>query len=639
MAEKCQSGNTAEGFKRFLTNSTMPWLLILDNADDPSLEVAQYFPLGNRGAIIVTSRDIQCRKHATIGSKELLNMGCDEAISLLLRSADLDSNNERLQDRALPIVRTLGCLALAIAQAGASIFQGICSLTDYLEIYKHSRTELLSERLSQTPVGYEYTVYTTWEISVRSIRHQSETATDHIASDALELLNLFGFFHFDDITEEIIESAWRNPIELQQYPWWESNQIRLLRGDRHRDWDPIPFREAITLLSRYSLIQLSQSDRRIAIHPLVHSWIRDSLSEEVQLKWWISTISTIALGSRPRAYHFQGQLLLHACHCMSVRNAEDFFMDGEFATEKIEISSILIESYVLNYQGHHALVFAELAVEYGRRFLGESVQLCRIATILASIYDITNDFKKASDLLEEMLSISIRVVGATSFPTAMILQVLSHAHTRMDRILDAQKLMQSCLAIDAEPKGERPLGYVEALRVSAFVECKSGQHDRALKLLREAKKLRKELLMENENNAMGLEANIALEYVHLGRHGEAREILEKLLKTCSETMGETHYFTAGVLLELGYVYECTSQPEKAVPLIVRAIKIGTKIGNMDDVELHTWEEFLEYMRAQLQDGLRNESPEPPPLQRTEHKLRTSWRLWPKRRHQVERSFS
>ena len=617
----------------------MPWLLILDNADNPSLEVAQYFPLGNRGTMVVTSRDPQRRKHETVGSRELLDMGSDEAISLLLRSADLDRDDERLRIPALPIVQTLGCLALAIAQAGASIFQGICSLTDYLEMYKHSRTELLSERLSQTPVGYEYTVYTTREISVRSIRHQSEIATDHIASDALELLNLFGFLHFDDITEEIIESAWRTPIELQQYPWLKSNLIRLLRDDRHGVWDPIPFREAITLLSRYSLIQLSQSDRRIALHPLVHSWIRDSLSEEAQLKWWVSTFSTMTLGSKPRMDHFQGQLLLHARHCMSVRNAEDFFVDGEFATEKIKVSRILIESYIHHHQGHHALAFAELAVVYTRRFLGESVQLCAIATRLADIYNTTCDYQKASDLLEEMLSISIRVVGATSFVTSDILQMLSRAYTRTNRILDAQNIIQKCLAIYEELGGEKHPRYSSALRNLASVKCKLGQHDQALKLLREAKKLRKELLMENGKSAMGLEVNIALEHVHLGRYGEAREILEKLLKTYSEILGETHYFTARVLLPLGYVYGRTSQPEKAVPLIVKGIEIGTKLDTINDTELHSWKECLEEMQAQIQDGSRYTPPEPPPFQRTEHKMKAIWRLWPKRRHQIEGSFS
>lgn len=37
-------GDEVKAFKRWLANSTEAWLLLLDNADDPSIDVSQYFP-------------------------------------------------------------------------------------------------------------------------------------------------------------------------------------------------------------------------------------------------------------------------------------------------------------------------------------------------------------------------------------------------------------------------------------------------------------------------------------------------------------------------------------------------------------------------------------------------------------------
>ena len=161
MARLCKVGERMDDFKRHLTNSTEPWLLILDNADDPWLDISRFFPVGKRGTIIVTSRNPDCRCHATVGSRELREMESDEAINLLLRSADLYSEDQNLRGLALPIVRTLGYLALAVNHAGASIRQRVCSLETYLDIYISYRKKLLSSKPVQAESEYEYTVYTT----------------------------------------------------------------------------------------------------------------------------------------------------------------------------------------------------------------------------------------------------------------------------------------------------------------------------------------------------------------------------------------------------------------------------------------------------------------------------------------------
>ena len=95
--------------------------MIIDNADDPSLDVSQFFPVCDRGAIIITTRNPDFRQHAfpSSNSYHVDQMGMEDGSSLLLKTALKDSNNEISRQLAAKVVKTLGYLALAIVQAGA----------------------------------------------------------------------------------------------------------------------------------------------------------------------------------------------------------------------------------------------------------------------------------------------------------------------------------------------------------------------------------------------------------------------------------------------------------------------------------------------------------------------------------------
>ena len=163
--------------RRWLSNNPESWALILDNADDPRLDLSPYFPIGNRGIILITSLNPECTVHATIGSYELGAMNVDEAVTLILKTAGIrDLSNQSTRETARPVVLTLGCLALAITQAGAVIRQGYCRMEEYCMLYAQHRKELLSQKAIQGGDDYRYTVYTTWEVSRQMIEKMSSKA-------------------------------------------------------------------------------------------------------------------------------------------------------------------------------------------------------------------------------------------------------------------------------------------------------------------------------------------------------------------------------------------------------------------------------------------------------------------------------
>ena len=134
-------------------------------------------------------------------------MESEEAITLLLKTTTAeDIWCETSRNLAKPIVETLGYLALAIVQAGAVIRQKLCSMEEYCDVYSRHRKELLSRQHIQVRADYKYTVYTSWEVSVNMIENMS----NNTALNAIEILKLFSFMHFDGISEDILREAWKN---------------------------------------------------------------------------------------------------------------------------------------------------------------------------------------------------------------------------------------------------------------------------------------------------------------------------------------------------------------------------------------------------------------------------------------------
>ncbi|KAL2043537.1 hypothetical protein N7G274_003844 [Stereocaulon virgatum] len=204
VAKVCGLEANVDVARGWLSNIPELWALIVDNADDPRLDLSPYFPVGNRGIILITSRNPESTVHATVGSYELGAMSMDEAVTLMLKTAGVyDLSTQLTRETAKPVVQTLGCLALAITQAGAVIRQGRCRIDEYRTLYAQRRKELLSQKAIQGGDSYRYTVYTTWEVSRQMIEEISSEAGQY----ALELLQVFSFLHYEGISEEIFSRA------------------------------------------------------------------------------------------------------------------------------------------------------------------------------------------------------------------------------------------------------------------------------------------------------------------------------------------------------------------------------------------------------------------------------------------------
>ena len=601
MAQRCQVGKRMEDFKRWLTNLAEDWLLIVDNADDPSLDVLQYLPTGCRGSVVITTRNRDCSVHATVGSCEIGQMGREEAISLLLKASGEEEADTSLRLRALPVVETLWSLALAIIQAGAVIRQKLYTFEEYCSAYKTRRKELLSLQPVQASSDYRFTVYATWEVSKESIsaiangRNTTQVASQ-TATNALDLLTFFGFCHFDDIWEELFKVAWNMFPNQADYPWWRSNLLRILREDRPPEWDPFPFRQAMSLLSSYSLIQWS--DHRVSLHPLVHSWIRDSLDAKVQLRHWTSSVSTLAMMSAPTlSYSYYRRLVPHIQSCLGIRDLKYLLIEDPVAIERAYIVFALLYVYAICFQNEELVPLSETAMKYAWKAFGDEHDLTwKFADCNALAHNNLQQYQKTIDKLEMRVALVFSSSSAVTQVIAGAMIRLMVAYNRLKHTKQALELGEKLVPICIDTLGENHRMTCDIMQHLAETYFKIGRTGEAVELCEKVVERQKTPLRDDDDSILYSKHRLAVMYIDTGRYYEAIELLRHVMEKRKIVLADDHMLTLVSQVNLARAYSCLGQPGTGIPLVVDAIDLGEKAG-IPNADLQIWRRNLARYRA------------------------------------------
>jgi hypothetical protein len=114
-AKAKEIGETHEDVIEWLESCREQWLMVFDNADDPSVNIRDYFPGGEHGSILVTTRltDLALLAKGPKSDFHISSMREEEAIVLLIRTA-------RLQDQELSSGEMEAATALLQVRRGAS---------------------------------------------------------------------------------------------------------------------------------------------------------------------------------------------------------------------------------------------------------------------------------------------------------------------------------------------------------------------------------------------------------------------------------------------------------------------------------------------------------------------------------------
>ena len=218
------------------------WLLIVDNVDteDAASEVERLLAKLRAGHVLITSRIANWS--AGVEPLELHVLAAADATAFLLERTPHRRRAADDPSAAAAAARELGCLALALEQAGAYINKLRLSFTEYLGRWRQKRPEVLrwhDERLMQYPAS----VAITWETTFAQLQEPEQRLLQVLAWLAPEPIPLF-LFDAQPLSQAIPEP-----------------------------------REALAGLAAFSLARFEAAGDAVAVHRLVQEVARSRAAE------------------------------------------------------------------------------------------------------------------------------------------------------------------------------------------------------------------------------------------------------------------------------------------------------------------------------------------------------------------------
>ncbi|MFJ1703511.1 FxSxx-COOH system tetratricopeptide repeat protein [Kitasatospora sp. NPDC088346] len=226
---------------------TSRWLLVFDNADEPS-RIRPYFPDGP-GHILVTSRNQGWSGQAGV-------LGVD----VFTRAESVDHITRRVRgltrQEADRVAEALGDLPLAVEVAAAWLETTRTPVDTYVAQLQAAATKVLAA--GETPVDYPTPVGLTWNVSIARLREQSPAA--------VRLLELSAFFAPE-------------PISLKHFFYSEQMRRALEPFDAELT-DSFMLGKVIRAVSRYALAKTDASS--FQVHRLVQAVVRSGMTQTDQ---------------------------------------------------------------------------------------------------------------------------------------------------------------------------------------------------------------------------------------------------------------------------------------------------------------------------------------------------------------------
>ena len=561
-----------DSVKQVLANTSQSWLLVFDNADDPKLSLTSYFPAGGRGDIIITSRNPGCSQYNTVGSKKIGRMSVHDSWKLLVKTAYGDTTaNEKVCKDGKNIVEALGCLALAVAQAGAYIRETSCPLKEYVNLYQRCQKEVLGYLPKHTGTDYRYTVYTTWQVSLDMIESMPDAASNH----ALELLKLLCFYHHDQIPVKMFYNAWRNS---QEDPMAPDSSLWPEAFSDFFDYRQ-SLRASVTLLASFSLIT-RDSDASLSLHPLVHDWCRARMSEAEQQSSCRRAVSLLGRSVEWRYetedYDFRRSLVSHVHACLRVhdRRSEDF--DDDNMQEWHTLAMILGE----NGWTWDALEMMEQVVHLRKAKLGEDhPNTLWSMHCLAICYSEAGRLAEALQLTEQVLHLRKTKLGEDHHDTLYSMHNLAIGYSKAGRRAEALQLTEQVVHLRKIKLGEDHPNTLQSMHSLAVYYSEAGRRAEALQLTEQVVHLRKTKLGEDHPDTLHSMHNLAIWYSKAGRRAEALQLTEQVLHLYKIKLGENHPDTLRSMHNLAVRYSEVGQQAEALQLTEQVLHLRkTKLG-------------------------------------------------------------
>ena len=510
------------------------WLLIFDNAEEPS-DLIPLLPERHTGHVLITSRRREWPHAETRHIGVLSTQAAVEYLKRRGRVADADT--------ALDLAEALGCLPLALVQAGSVIADGMPA-ADYLDLLHEQSPQLFAE--GHAP-DHELTIDSTWRVSVDRLASRSPAA--------LALFRLTAFLGADEIPLARLNATTLMPTELTETLT-----------------NPFQLNQATRALGEYSLGETVGG--LLSIHRMVQAVTRAELGADAP-HWASLALTTIDAAfppdvKDPKTWKDCESVLPHAL--AGAGHATRLHIDPRMTVQLLN----RVASYLLA-RGRLNAATAVLG-----QALDTAEQLHRDDPIYLSHRNIHGQLLlargdlSAQTVLEEVYQSRIQVLESEDPDTLragrdLVEALFSAGHLKRAAQLQDQ-LVEEFIAI----LGPDNLETVTSLAYQASLLRNSGHPARARAMEEQVLEVRSRVLGEDHPDTLLAKANLASSLYVLGEVSHARAMEEQVLEVRSRVLGEDHPSTlltkaslASSLYVLGEVSHARAMEEQVLEASIR----------------------------------------------------------------------
>jgi tetratricopeptide (TPR) repeat protein len=510
------------------------WLLIIDNVDtaDAASEVKKWLVRLAAGHVLITTRISNWS--AGVETRQLSMLAEPDAVAFLLERTRTRPRGHDDEVQSLLVARELGCLALALEQAGAYIDKLRLTFSEYLERWRQKRSDVLrwhDDRLIEYPVSLSIT----WE-----------TTFGQLTPAGQRLLELV---------------AWLAPEPIPLY-CFEAPPLAAAV--------PEP-REALAVLASFSLARYETEG--VVIHPLVQEVARnrgDDVARAKSLRTALDTLDALA-PSNPEDIRCWGSWALLAAHVRTSVVHADKAGIAEPTSRLMRDLGVYLDC---RYQYREAEALYRRALAIDERLLGDghprvAVHLNNLATLLLA----TKRMREAEPLMRRALVIDEQSYGNSHPAVGRDLNSLALLLKATGYLSEAEPLMRRALAIDEQSFGrDHP---VVAIKLNNLARLLMDT-----KRLLEAEPLTWRALAIDERSYGEDHPRVALQLMTVasaleaaGRLAEAETLIRRALFVVEKAYPKEHPDIATALGHLGWLLWATRRLTEAEHHLRRALQI------------------------------------------------------------------
>ena len=321
------------------------------------------------------------------------------------------------------IVRRLGCLPLAIVQAGAWLRSSKLPIDQFFTQF-NLYFPFVFQNLSSEDI-FARNVSTTWALAMEAF-----SSDRSVRDDMTNMLLFCSIIHNDVMNCRFSSYLWRS---MREAPTWTKAFLR------DKAWSDSKFVAIIQKLGDYSLVNIldwRDGHCHFSVHPMIRRWIRLRTKSAVLVSTTVNALKYVAAvidrsGGNPMDLRKTSHFRLYIVSCLQslaeiqeIEGTSDFFQEHEREILDIKYSFAQFFSTLADFSEtssekqipsdiNDVMLLKECYEGYSRILGASDPMAIKVGDQLGNAYINQRQFENAESILRELLSVQGRPMSSS----------------------------------------------------------------------------------------------------------------------------------------------------------------------------------------------------------------------------------